>query len=282
LIFKPRRDSVKSDVTAISGYPVAEFRLPEGRLLMEFTGQTAIVTGVARGFGRAIVRRLARGGVRVVAADINVPGAQETAALAKQDGGEAMAVQVDVSSAASVEALVKTALASYGNRVDILVNNAGIWKLLPTEETSEEEWDRIVNVNMKGTFLCCRAVIPIMRKQGKGHIVNIASVAARNGGTMAGIHYVASKGGVLAMTKKLGKELGQYGIVVNGINPGTSGTEMTKDWPKGIMEGIVKNTPLGRLVEPEDIADVVAFLASDAARFVHGETVEVNGGILCD
>ena len=282
MIFKPRRDSVKSDVTAISGYPVAEFRLPEGRSLMEFTGQTAIVTGVARGFGRAIVRRLARGGVRVVAADINVPGAQETAALAKQDGGEAMAVQVDVSSAASVEALVKTALASYGNRVDILVNNAGIWKLLPTEETSEEEWDRIVNVNMKGTFLCCRAVIPIMRKQGKGHIVNIASVAARNGGTMAGIHYVASKGGVLAMTKKLGKELGQYGIVVNGINPGTSGTEMTKDWPKSIMEGIVKNTPLGRLVEPEDIADVVAFLASDAARFVHGETVEVNGGILCD
>jgi len=187
-----------------------------------------------------------------------------------------------VSSAASVDALVKTALTSYGNRVDILVNNAGIWKLIPTEETSEEEWDRIVNVNMKGTFLCCRAVIPIMRKQGKGHIVNIASIAARNGGTMAGIHYVASKGGVLAMTKKLGKELGQYGIVVNGINPGTSGTEMTKDWPQSIMEGIVKNTPLGRLVAPEDIADVVGFLASDAARFVHGETVEVNGGILCD
>jgi len=249
---------------------------------MEFAGQTAIVTGVARGFGRAIVRRLARGGARVVAADINLPGAQETVALVKQDGGEAMAIQVDVSSAASVDALVKTALAQYGNHLDILVNNAGIWKLIPTEETSEEEWDRIVNVNMKGTFLCCRAAIPIMRKQGKGHIVNIASIAARNGGTMAGIHYVASKGGVLAITKKLGKELGQYGIVVNGINPGTSGTEMTKDWPKSIMEGIVKNTPLGRLVEPEDIADVVAFLASDAARFVHGETLEVNGGILCD
>ena len=133
---------------------------------MEFAGQTAIVTGVARGFGRAIVRRLAKGGARVVAADVNVPGAQETVALVKQDGGEAMAVQVDVSSAASVDALVKIALTSYGNRVDILVNNAGIWKLIPTEETSEEEWDRIVNVNMKGTFLCCRAAIPIMRKQG--------------------------------------------------------------------------------------------------------------------
>ena len=249
---------------------------------MEFAGQTAIVTGVARGFGRAICRRLARGGARAVAADINLPGAQETVALVKQDGGEALAQHVDVSSASSVETMVQTALARYGGRVDILVNNAGLWKLTPTEETSEEEWDRIVNVNMKGTFLCCRAVIPIMRKQGRGHIVNIASIAARNGGTMAGVHYVASKGGVLAMTKKLGKELGQYGIIVNGLNPGTSQTEMTADWPRPTIEGIIKNTPLGRLVEPADIADVVAFLASDAARFVHGETVEVNGGILCD
>jgi NAD(P)-dependent dehydrogenase (short-subunit alcohol dehydrogenase family) len=249
---------------------------------MEFAGQTAIVTGVARGFGRAIVRRLAKGGARVVAADINLAGAQETAALAKQDGGEATAIQVDVSSAASVDALVKGALSQYGSRVDILVNNAGIWKLTPTEETSEEEWDRIVDVNMKGTFLCGRAVIPVMRAQGRGHIVNIASVAARNGGTMAGIHYVASKGGILAMTKKWGKELGQYGIVVNGLNPGPSATEMTRDWPPSILEGVVKNTPLGRLVVPEEIADVVAFLASDAARFVHGETVEVNGGLVCD
>jgi len=249
---------------------------------MELAGRTAIVTGVARGFGRAIVRRLARGGARVVAADINLPGAQETAALVKQDGGEASACQVDVSSAQSVDTLIRTALSTYGDRVDILVNNAGLWKLTPTEETSEEEWDRIVNVNLRGTFFCCRAVIPVMRRQGQGHIVNIASVAARNGGTMAGVPYVASKGGILAMTKKLGKELGQYGIVVNGLNPGPSATEMTKDWPKSVMDGVVKNTPLGRLVEPEDIADVVAFLASDAARFVNGETVEVNGGLVCD
>jgi 3-oxoacyl-[acyl-carrier protein] reductase len=112
--------------------------------------------------------------------------------------------------------------------------------------------------------------------------VNIASIAARNGGTFAGIHYVASKGGVLAMTKKLAKELGQYGIVVNGVNPGSSQTEMMVGWPEEILQGIIKNTPLGRMAQPEDIADTVAFLASDAARFVHGETVEVNGGILCD
>ncbi len=249
---------------------------------MEFAGQTAIVTGVARGFGRAIVRRLARGGARVVAADINLPGAEETVGLVKKDGGQALAQHVDVASAKSVEAMVQAALTNFGGRVDVLVNNAGLWKLTPTEETSEEEWDRIVNVNMKGTFLCCRAVIPVMRKQGKGHIVNIASVAARNGGTMAGVPYVASKGGILAMTKKLGKELGQHGIVVNGINPGTSQTEMTANWPRTIIEGIIKNTPLGRTVEPEDIADAVAFLASDAARFISGETIEVNGGIVCD
>ena len=249
---------------------------------MEFAGQTAIVTGVARGFGRAITRRLARGGARVVAADINVPGAEETVTLVRKDGGEAVALQVDVASAASVEVMVKTALARFGGRVDILVNNAAIWQLLPTEELSEADWDRVVDVNLKGVFLCCRAVIPVMKQQGRGHIVNIASIAARNGGTMAGIHYVASKGGVLAMTKKLAKELGQFGIVVNGINPGTSQTEMTATWDPKIIEGIIKNTPLGRTVTPEDIAEVVAFLASDAARFVHGETVEVNGGILCD
>ncbi|MBI3084515.1 MAG: SDR family oxidoreductase, partial [candidate division NC10 bacterium] len=242
----------------------------------------AIVTGAARGFGRDITRRLARGGARVVAADINVPGAEETVTLVRRDGGEAVAVQVDVASAASVEVMVKTALARFGGRVDILVNNAAIWQLLPTEELSEADWDRVVDVNLKGVFLCCRAVIPVMKQQGRGHIVNIASIAARNGGTMAGVHYVASKGGVLAMTKKLGKELGQYGIVVNGVNPGTSQTEMTATWDPTIIEGIIRNTPLGRTVTPEDIADTVAFLASDAARFVHGETVEVNGGILCD
>jgi NAD(P)-dependent dehydrogenase (short-subunit alcohol dehydrogenase family) len=249
---------------------------------MEFVGQTAIVTGAARGFGRAIARRLARDGARVVAADINLPGAQETAALIKTDGGNALGLQTDVASAASVAAMVKAALTHFDDRVDILVNNAAIWTLVPTEELSEADWDRMVNVNMKGVFLCCKAVIPIMKRQTRGHIVNLASIAARNGGTFAGIHYVASKGGVLAMTKKLAKELGQFGIVVNGINPGSSQTEMMVGWPEETLQGIVKSTPLGRMAQPEDIADTVAFLASDAARFVHGETVEVNGGLLCD
>ncbi len=249
---------------------------------MEFTGQTAVVTGSARGFGRAIVLRLARGGARVVVGDINLAGAEETVALVKKDGNEALAIKTDVASAESVEAMVKAALTRYGDRVDILVNNAAIWTNVPTDELSEDEWDRMVNVNMKGVFLCCRAVIPIMKRQKRGHIVNIASIATRTGGTFAGIHYVASKGGVLAMTKKLAKELGQYGIVVNGVNPGSSKTEMMMGWPQEILDGIIKNTPLGRMAEPNDIADTVAFLASDSARFVHGETVDVNGGLVCD
>ncbi|HWU41154.1 MAG TPA: SDR family NAD(P)-dependent oxidoreductase [Candidatus Acidoferrum sp.] len=249
---------------------------------MEFEGQTAIVTGSARGFGRTICRRLARGGARVVVADINLPGAEETAALIRKDSGEALAIRTDVAASESVEAMIRATLSRFGDRVDILVNNAAVWTNVPTEELKEDEWDRMVDINMKGVFLCCKAVIPTMKRQGRGHIVNIASIAARNGGSFAGIHYVASKGGVLAMTKKLGKELGQYGIVVNGVNPGSSRTEMMVGWPQEILDNIVKNTPLGRMAEPGDIAETVAFLASDAARFVHGETVEVNGGILCD
>ena len=249
---------------------------------MEFAGQTAIVTGSARGFGRAIARRLAKGGARVTVADVNLAGVEETATLIKQDGGDATPVPLDVTSAESVQAVIDRTLATYGNRIDILVNNAGIQILQPIEETTEEQWDRVIAVNLKGHFLTCRAVIPVMKTQGRGHIVNIASVGARNGGTFAGVHYIASKGGVISLTKKLGKELGQYGIVVNGVNPGPSLTDMMADWPRTIVDGVIKNTPLGRMAEPEDIADAVAFLASDAARFITGETIEVNGGMTCD
>jgi len=250
---------------------------------MNLVGRVAIVTGAGKGFGRAIARRLAHEGARIVAGDINAALAADTAAMLIDEGHEAWSCTVDVSAAASVDAMVRCAQDRGGGRIDILVNNAGIWKTTPTEETSEEDWDRVINVNLKGVFLCCRAVIPIMKTQGRGHIVNIGSIAARNGGTFSGIHYVASKAGIVGMTKKLAKELGTAGIVVNGVNPGHSetgimaGVDLT-----AIRESLLKNTPLGRAAEPEDVADVVAFLASDAACFVHGETVEVNGGLLCD
>ncbi len=249
---------------------------------MAESAQIAIVTGAGKGFGRAIAVRLARDGFGVVAADVNVSGAEATAALVRAAGGQAWPARVDVAEAASVEAMVQGAIAHAG-RIDILVNNAGIWTSTLTEQTTEAEWDQVVNVNLKGVFLCCRAVIPVMKRQGRGHIVNIASIAARNGGTFSGIPYVASKAGVVGLTKKLAKELGPAGIVVNGINPGHSETGIMAGIDLTVMrEALLKATPLGRAAEPEDIADVVAFLASDAARFVHGETIEVNGGLLCD
>ena len=250
---------------------------------LHLAGQLAIVTGAGRGFGRAIAYRLAREGARIVAGDLHAAWAEETAAGIRAEGGAARGCTVDVASAPSVAALVACARAEGGGRVDILVNNAGIWRSTPTEETAEQEWDRVVGVNLKGVFLCCRAVIPVMRAQGRGRIVNVASIAARNGGTFSGISYVASKGGVLAMTKKLAKELGPLGIVVNGINPGHSDTGIMAGVDlTALREALIRNTPLGRAAEPADVADVVAFLASDAARFVHGETLEVNGGLLCD
>jgi len=250
---------------------------------MSLAGQIAVVTGAGKGFGRAIARRLAREGAQIVIADLDPARAEETAGMVRGEAGTAWACRVDVAAAGSVEAMVRFALERGGGRVDILVNNAGIWKSTPTEQTTEEEWDRVVNVNLKGVFLCCRAVIPVMKAQGRGHIVNVASIAARNGGTFSGIHYVASKAGIVGMTKKLAKELGPAGIVVNGVNPGHSETGIMAGVDLSeIRESLLKSTPLGRAAEPEDVADVVAFLASDAARFVHGETIEVNGGLLCD
>jgi NAD(P)-dependent dehydrogenase (short-subunit alcohol dehydrogenase family) len=243
----------------------------------------AIVTGAGKGFGRAIACRLARDGAQIVAGDIHAAWADETAAVIRGAGGAARGCAVDVASAASVEAMVQCARTDGHGRVDILVNNAGIWQSTPTETTTEEDWDRVLAVNLKSVFLCCRAVIPLMKAQGRGRIVNIASIAARNGGTFSGIHYVASKGGVVAITKKLAKELGPLGIVVNGINPGHSDTGIMAGLDlAAVRDALVKNTPLGRAAEPADIADVVAFLVSDAARFVHGETIEVNGGLVCD
>jgi NAD(P)-dependent dehydrogenase (short-subunit alcohol dehydrogenase family) len=250
---------------------------------MSMVERVAIVTGAGKGFGRAIAQRLARDGVAIVAADIHPTSAEQTAGLIQDQGGTAWACRVDVAAATSVNGMVRFAADRAGGRIDILVNNAGIWKSTPTEDTSEEDWDRVVDVNLKGVFLCCRAVIPIMKAQKRGHIVNIASIAARNGGTFSGIHYVASKAGIVGMTKKLAKELGAAGIRVNGVNPGHSetgimaGVDLTT-----IRESLLKNTPLGRAAEPEDVADMVAFLVSDAARFVHGETIEVNGGLVCD
>jgi len=231
--------------------------------------------------GRAIALRFAKGGAAVLAADLNLAGAVETVKEVEKLGAKALAYCVDVSRKPEVEEMVNAALKNFG-RLDILVNAAGIWKGTPAEEIPEEEWDRILGVNLKGLFFCCQAAFPAMKGKGFGRIINIASVAGRTGGSYCGAHYTASKGGVIALTKRLAKEWAPYGITVNTVNPGPADTAMTADWPAEIKERIKANIPLGRFVQAEDIAEAVAFLASDAAAFITGETLEVNGGILMD
>ncbi len=167
-------------------------------------------------------------------------------------------------------------------RLDVLVNNAGIYEVLPVEEISEAQWDRVLDVNLKGAFFCCQAVVPAMKRQGEGRIVSVASSAGKAGGTLAGAHYSVSKAGVICLTKQLARELGPYGITVNAVAPGRIDTPMIRVASDEENEAFVRRTPLGRLGTPEDVAGAVVFLASDAASFITGEIVDVNGGLLID
>lgn len=247
----------------------------------DLDGRKAIVTGSGKGFGRAIALRLAGGGADVLCADVDLASAEATAALVRGLGRRALACKADVSRTADVEGMVAAAAEAFG-RIDILVNNAGVWENVPIEEISEESWDRVLGVNLRGVFLCCRAAVPRMKAQRYGRIVNIGSVAGRMGGTNAGADYVASKGGVIAFTKKLAMELGPFGITVNAVNPGPTRTDLTADWPEEYWRDVIKRIPLGRFGDTDDIAEGVAFLASDRAKFITGETLEVNGGLLVD
>lgn len=240
--------------------------------------KVALVTGAGSGIGRATALRLAEKGCRVVCGDLNAAAAEDTAATARANGSRATAAALDVSVRSSVAAFVAKAVSDHG-RVDYLVNCAGIWEQVPLAELAEERWDRMIAVNLKGTFLCCQAAAACMLKQGAGAIVNLASVAGRNGGNYCGAHYSASKGGVVAMTMQMARELAPFGIRVNCVAPGPVDSPMTAAWPAAVKEGIVSRTPLRRFGLPEDIADAIIFLLSDEARFLIGETLEVNGGL---
>jgi 3-oxoacyl-[acyl-carrier protein] reductase len=243
--------------------------------------KVALVTGAGRGIGLGIARAFAREGVRVAICDA-VPALLEDAlAQIERLGGQAQAFQMDVTDKVRIQEVVDAVLAQWGT-VDILVNNAGIYEVLPFEEISEAQWDRVLNVNLKGAFFCCQAVIPAMKRQGGGWIVNMASSAGKTGGTLAGAHYSVSKAGVICLTKQLARELGPHGITVNAVAPGRIETPMIHLASDGENEAFVQRTPLGRLGTPEDVAHTVVFLASDAASFITGEIVDVNGGLLID
>ncbi len=237
-------------------------------------GRTALVTGAARGVGLAISQRLAGSGARVVMGDVDANGLAEAVRSIHAQAGEAVSCVFDVSDAAAV----RSAFTSIGP-VEILVNNAGICPLTAAEQTDEAEWDRVLGVNLKGAFLCTQAVAPSLRAAGWGRIVNIASAAGQIGGIAVGVHYAASKGGLLAMTKSFARLLAPHGVTVNAVSPGTTETSLTARWPPATKEALRAKVPLGRFVQPKEIAAAVAFLCSDEAAAITGATIDVNAGL---
>lgn len=242
--------------------------------------KVAFITGAGSGMGKAQSILFAKEGAKVVAADINYDGVQAVIEEIKNDGGEALAVKTDVSNAESIETAVKKAIDSYG-QIDILSNTAGILDdYAPTLETSEELWDRIMNINLKGTYRVTNAVLPQMVERGEGAIINIASIAAFVAGG-GGAAYTAAKHGIAGYTKQLSFDYGPKGIKANAIAPGAVETGMTKEmFAEGKAEVMdsVNSVPAGRYGMPEEIATAALFLASEDSSFVHGAILPVDGG----
>jgi 3-oxoacyl-[acyl-carrier protein] reductase len=249
---------------------------------MRLKGRVAIVTGAARGIGQAYCLALAREGAQVIAADIL--SCAETVAQVEQAGGEALGVMVDVANAQSTQTMATQTLQRF-ERIDILVNNAAVYgglRLTPFEEILEAEWDRVMAVNVKGLWLCCKAVIPPMRRQGYGKIINISSDTIWMGVPLF-LHYVTSKGAVFAFTRALARELAGTGIAVNAITPGYTMTEAAQgladpETVARLRAWVVDQQIIKRNEEPADLAGTVVFLASDDSAFITGQTINVNGG----
>ena len=246
--------------------------------MMKFAGKTAVVTGGSRGLGRAVCLELAKGGANVVFCYAgNEAAAKETTAACEALGAKALAVRCDVAKADEVKALMDAAVKEFG-RIDILVNNAGITRDGLLMMMKEEDFDRVVETNLKGTFLCMKAVSRIMMKQRYGRIVNLSSVVGLRGNA-GQVNYAASKAGVVGMTKSLAKELASRGVTVNAVAPGFIATDMTAAMTDAAKEATLASIPLQRLGAPEDVAHAVAFLASDEAAYVTGQVLCVDGGM---
>lgn len=247
---------------------------------MTLDGKVAMLTGAARGIGAATAVALGRAGARVAVLDIDGPGAEAVAKTVAGLGADVVAVPTDVTDGAAVQRAVDTVVGRWG-RIDVLVNNAGGFpRMRRTEEITEPEWDEILRLNVTSVFLCCRGVLPIMRRQRAGRIVNLSSVVARTGAVLTALHYAAAKAAILGITRHLARELAPDGIAVNAVAPGTTATERvlaarTPEESRRLAAAI----PAGRFGEPGEIADAIVFLASDAARYITGATLDVNGGM---
>ena len=244
---------------------------------MKLKGKVALVTGAAQGIGKAIALLLARNGADIVVSDINLEKAEETAKEIGAMGPKAVAVKVDVANLSDVDQMVTGILEKLA-KIDILVNNAGITRDKLILRMTEEDWDAVLGVNLKGTFNCTKAVVRHMAKQRSGKIVNIASVVGEMGNA-GQANYSASKAGVIGLTKTIAREYAQRGINVNAIAPGYIETPMTEALPEKAKEELRKLIPMERLGKPEDVAEAVLFLVSEESSYMTGQVLNVNGGI---
>jgi 3-oxoacyl-[acyl-carrier protein] reductase len=240
-------------------------------------GKVAIVTGASRGIGRSIALALAAEGAKIVAVDMMPEGVEALAAEIKGAGGEALAVQGNVTLTADAERMVDAAVEAFG-RVDILVNNAGITRDGLLLRMKDEDWDAVLNVNLKGAFLCSRAASKVMAKQRYGRIINIASIVGQMGNA-GQANYCASKAGLMGLTKSNARELAKRNVTVNAVAPGFIATDMTEALPEKVRQELAAQIPLERLGSADDIANAVVFLAAERSGYVTGQVIGVNGGM---
>jgi NAD(P)-dependent dehydrogenase (short-subunit alcohol dehydrogenase family) len=251
---------------------------------MDLTGKVAIITGAASGIGYATVQALANCGAAVaINFHKNETGAELLRKQIVDKGGRAVTIRADVTSASDFDSLMHKAFDELGP-IDVLVNNAGsLIERVRIREMSDERSNQVIDLNLTSAFLCSKAVVPSMIERKSGSIINLSSIAGRNGGGLGAIHYSAAKGGLISFTKGLAKELAPFGIRVNAVAPGVIDTPYHEQFSTAeMMKGYLSAIPLGRIGTAEDVAKVIAFLASDASGYLVGETIEVNGGMYMD
>ncbi len=253
----------------------------------ELAGRVALVTGAGGGIGRAVCLELSGRGAVLIVTDRDKKRARETGALVQRSKGTAMVFPLDVTRKAAIDRIVRQAVREF-RRLDILVNTAGVFSLMPMEKIPEKEWDRVMNINVKGTFLCSQAVFPRMKAQGGGCIVNLSSTAARLAGMAApGVYnacsaYAASKAAVETLTKSMAYEGAPHRIRVNAVAPGPVQTTMVKQYSRERKKDLEEAIPLGRFGRPEEVALAVSFLVSSRADYITAKILDVNGGLLMD